>query len=118
MTKCDCDFCWSRDTVDYYHCKVFDALEERVKELEDAIRYHAAQRMNARCQLDDIMLYKLVGIHDHPGLDLPEAIFIDGPEGCREYWRCQQRKEKPPSEYSSVDYPWDHDFMGDPISDD
>ncbi|HEY9678749.1 MAG TPA: hypothetical protein V6C76_12120 [Drouetiella sp.] len=63
------------------------SLQARVKELEDAIRYHAEQRGDDRCFLDDLALYKLIGIEEHPGLNLPVDQFLSN---CRRYWTCQQ----------------------------
>lgn len=68
-----------------------DRLIARVEELEAAIKEHAAQRLDDRCFLDDLKLYKLVGIDEHPGLALPEAEFISN---CKRYWKCQQTGEK------------------------
>ncbi len=62
-------------------------LRDRVKELENAIREHAAQRENDRCWLDDLKLYKLIGIDEHPGLKLPKPTFLSN---CQRYWECQQ----------------------------
>lgn len=63
------------------------ALKNRIRELEEAIREHAAQRGDDRCWLDDLKLYKLVGIEEHPGLGLPEEQFL---KNCKRYWNCQQ----------------------------
>ena len=63
---------------------------ERIKVLEDAIKEHAAQRLDDRCFLDDLKLYKLVGIDEHPGLALPEEEFLGN---CKRYWKCQQTGE-------------------------
>lgn len=66
-------------------------LAERVLELHLAIKEHAAQRLDDRCFLDDLKLYKLVGIDEHPGLALPEEEFLGN---CKRYWKCQQTGEK------------------------
>lgn len=65
--------------------------EARARELEEAIKEHAAQRGDDRCFLDDLKLYRLVGIDTHPGLDLPENEFLSN---CRRYWKCQQTGEE------------------------
>lgn len=67
-------------------------LRKRIKELEDAIKEHAAQRLDDRCQLDDLKLYKLVGINEHPGLDMPKEQFLGG---CSKFYDCQQPPGKP-----------------------
>ena len=36
-------------------------LEQRVKELEDAIRKHRDQKYDDRCWMDDLELYKVLG---------------------------------------------------------
>lgn len=61
--------------------------ELRILELEDAIRYHAEQNGDDRCFLDDLQLYKLIGITEHPGLALPREQFLSN---CSRYWECQQ----------------------------
>jgi hypothetical protein len=66
---------------DLYNCIL------RIKKLEDGIRKHAAQREDDRCWLDDLELYKLVGITEHPGLKMPEEKFLGN---CKRYWNCQQ----------------------------
>ncbi len=65
-------------------------LQQRIDELEAAIKEHAAQREDDRCFLDDLKLYKLVGIDNHPGLSMSEEQFLSN---CRRYWKCQQTGE-------------------------
>lgn len=65
-------------------------LAVRVQELESAIKYHAAQERDDRCWMDDLKLYKLVGITEHPGLSLPKEQFLSN---CAKYWQCQQDKK-------------------------
>ncbi len=59
----------------------------RIKELEDAVRYHAEQRGDDRCFLDDLKLYRLIGIDEHPGLALSKEEFTSN---CARFWECQQ----------------------------
>lgn len=75
---------------DFYQPR-YEALNARIKELEDAIKEHAAQRGDDRCWVDDLKLYKLVGIEEHPGLKLPEEEFLSN---CKRYWKCQQTGER------------------------
>jgi hypothetical protein len=62
-------------------------LQARVVQLENAILAHATTRLDDRCWLDDLNLYRLVGIEEHPGLALPESQFLSR---CQQYWHCQQ----------------------------
>jgi NTP pyrophosphatase (non-canonical NTP hydrolase) len=67
-----------------------EKYQYRVLELEDAIKEHAAQRLDSRCQLDDKKLYELVGITTHPGLDVPKEKFLGN---CGHFYDCQQSGE-------------------------
>jgi len=78
------------DDLEHY-MKACSKLKHRVEQLENAIKEHAAQRLDDRCFMDDLKLYKLVGINEHPGLALPEEEFIGN---CRRYWKCQQTGEE------------------------
>lgn len=59
-------------------------------ELQEAVKEHAEQLLDDRCFLDDLKLYKLVGIEDHPGLEMPKEQFLNN---CSKYWECQQLKK-------------------------
>lgn len=67
-----------------------DIFIGRILQLEEAIRNHAAQKGDDRCWLDDLVLYRLVGIDTHQGLALPEEEFLGN---CKRYWKCQQTGE-------------------------
>lgn len=60
--------------------------EERIKELEDAIREHRDQKGDDRCWLDDRKLYRVIG--DDADLSLPPK--HDFLKSCERYWEQRQ----------------------------
>lgn len=75
------------DRVIFDALKYAHSLRIRIDILEAAIREHAAQEGDDRCWKDDLKLYKLIGIEEHPGLPLPKDQFLTN---CSHYWDCQQ----------------------------
>lgn len=65
--------------------------EQRVSQLETAIRTHRDQRGDDRCWLDDAELYAVLGEDQATQTDFklpPRQTFL---QNCSRYWECRQK---------------------------
>lgn len=65
--------------------------QERIEELETAIRTHRDQRGDDRCWLDDVELYAVLHEDKQPFFALPAKQEFLG--NCARYWECRQKFE-------------------------
>lgn len=62
--------------------------EQRVSQLETAIRTHRDQRGDDRCWLDDAELYAVLGNEEADFKLPPRQTFL---QNCSRYWECRQK---------------------------
>lgn len=76
-------------------------FEQRVAELEAAIKKHKAQKQDDRCWLDDLELYAVLGESVPEDLSLPpKECFL---HSCEKYWNFRQ---KPANKQWQKALPW------------
>lgn len=70
------------------------SFENRVFELEEAIRKHRDQKGDDRCWLDDQELYSVLGetIPDTAGILPSKEVFLGN---CEKYFQCRKKSEVP-----------------------
>lgn len=63
--------------------------QDRITQLETAIRKHRDQRGDDRCWVDDMELYEVLAESEQPVLKLPpRSVFL---RNCARYWECRQK---------------------------